>query len=309
MRIKKVAWARPRRPHPWVLHSAGKGHRVLIVDLDPQGNATTRLGVDGRQFEKSVYDVLLNDTPMVDIVEPTGFNNFFVRPATLDWRESSKNSQRSSPEIRLKKAPRFGRGRFRLHLHRCLLLWASSRSMPLPRPPISCVPVQTEFYALEGSTQLKRIVDLVQKNLNPTLKISKVVLTMYDARNTLSVDVAKEVRLVTSRTSCARQSFLERCAWPRRHPSDNPSPYLTPHQGREGVPSTGRGDHPWLGDPVLERDVGPDPRRRRDVSSPSRSVAEIGPLRRVPVDLHTSKPLPAPQSPSTTTVSRHSRHR
>ena len=63
---------------------AEKGNRVLIVDLDPQGNATTGLGIDGRQFEKSVYDVLLNDTPMVDIVEPTGFNNLFVAPATLD---------------------------------------------------------------------------------------------------------------------------------------------------------------------------------------------------------------------------------
>ena len=63
---------------------AEAGKRVLIVDLDPQGNATTGLGVDGRRFEKSVYDVLLNDVPMVDIVEPTGFNNLFVAPATLD---------------------------------------------------------------------------------------------------------------------------------------------------------------------------------------------------------------------------------
>src|ERR1700722_11780983 len=59
------------------------GKRVLVVDLDPQGNATTGLGIDGRQFERSVYDVLLNDVPMVDIVEPTGFNNLFVAPATL----------------------------------------------------------------------------------------------------------------------------------------------------------------------------------------------------------------------------------
>jgi chromosome partitioning protein len=63
---------------------AEMGHRVLIVDLDPQGNATTGLGVDARQFERSVYDVLLNDVPLVDVVEPTGFPNLFVAPATLD---------------------------------------------------------------------------------------------------------------------------------------------------------------------------------------------------------------------------------
>jgi chromosome partitioning protein len=60
------------------------GFRVLIVDLDPQGNATTGVGVDGRQFNHSMYDVLLNDAPLVDVVEPTGFSNLFVAPATLD---------------------------------------------------------------------------------------------------------------------------------------------------------------------------------------------------------------------------------
>jgi len=60
------------------------GFRVLVVDLDPQGNATTGVGVDARKFERSMYDVLLNDVPLVDVVEPTGFSNLFVAPATLD---------------------------------------------------------------------------------------------------------------------------------------------------------------------------------------------------------------------------------
>jgi len=84
---------------------ASKGKRVLVVDLDPQGNATTGLGVDGRQFERSVYDVLLNDIPMVDVVEPTGFNNLFVAPATLDLAGVEQElASVISRELRLKRA-------------------------------------------------------------------------------------------------------------------------------------------------------------------------------------------------------------
>src|SRR5476651_2100165 len=86
---------------------AERDKRVLIVDLDPQGNATTGLGVDGRQFERSVYDVLLNDVPMVDIVEPTGYNNLFVAPATLDLAGVEQElTSVISRELRLKKALR-----------------------------------------------------------------------------------------------------------------------------------------------------------------------------------------------------------
>src|ERR1035438_8763840 len=84
---------------------AERDKRVLIVDLDPQGNATTGLGVDGRQFERSVYDVLLNDIPMVDVVEPTGFNNLFVAPATLDLAGIEQElASVISRELRLKRA-------------------------------------------------------------------------------------------------------------------------------------------------------------------------------------------------------------
>src|ERR1035438_6932357 len=84
---------------------AEAGKRVLVVDLDPQGNATTGLGVEGRQFERSVYDVLLNDIPMVDVVEPTGFNNLFVAPATLDLAGVEQElASVISRELRLKRA-------------------------------------------------------------------------------------------------------------------------------------------------------------------------------------------------------------
>src|ERR1700688_952618 len=174
---------------------AERGKRVLVVDLDPQGNATTGLGVDGRRFERSVYDVLLNDIPMVDIVEPTGVNNLFVAPATLDLAGVEQElTQVISRELRLKKAISSVEGEFDYIFIDCPPSLGLITINAFAAATEIMVPVQTEFYALEGLTQLQRIVDLVQKNLNPTLRISKVVLTMYDSRITLSGDVAKEVK-------------------------------------------------------------------------------------------------------------------
>jgi chromosome partitioning protein len=174
---------------------AEMGKRVLIVDLDPQGNATTGLGVDGRQFERSVYDVLLNDVPMVDIVEPTGYNNLFVAPATLDLAGVEQElTSVISRELRLKRALGSVDGDFDYIFIDCPPSLGLITINAFAAATEIMVPVQTEFYALEGLTQLQRIVDLVQKNLNPTLRITKVVLTMYDSRITLSGDVAKEVK-------------------------------------------------------------------------------------------------------------------
>lgn len=174
---------------------AERGKRVLVVDLDPQGNATMGLGVDGRQFERSVYDVLLNDVPMVDVVEPTGYNNLFVAPATLDLAGVEQElTSVISRELRLKRALVSVDGDFDYIFVDCPPSLGLITINAFAAATDIMVPVQTEYYALEGLTQLQRIVDLVQKNLNPTLRITKVVLTMYDARNTLSVDVAKEVK-------------------------------------------------------------------------------------------------------------------
>ena len=174
---------------------AERGKRVLVVDLDPQGNATMGLGVDGRQFERSVYDVLLNDVPMVDVVEPTGFPNLFVAPATLDLAGVEQElTSVISRELRLKKALASVDGDFDYIFVDCPPSLGLITINAFAAATDIMVPVQTEYYALEGLTQLQRIVDLVQKNLNPALRITKVVLTMYDARNTLSVDVAKEVK-------------------------------------------------------------------------------------------------------------------
>lgn len=174
---------------------AEKGKRVLIIDLDPQGNATTGLGIDGRKFDQSVYDVLLHDIPIVDIIEPTGFTNLFVAPATLDLAGVEQElTSVISRELRLKKSLESVAGDFDYVFIDCPPSLGLITINAFAAATDILVPVQTEFYALEGLGQLLRIVELVQNNLNPTLTISRVVLTMYDARNTLASDVAAEVR-------------------------------------------------------------------------------------------------------------------
>ena len=151
---------------------AEMGRRVLIIDLDPQGNATTGLGVDARRFEHSMYDVLLNDMPMADVVEATGFANLFLAPATLDLAGVEQElSAVISRETRLKRSLESVDGEFDYIMIDCppslglITINAFSAATDI------LVPVQSEFYALEGLSQLTKIVDLVQKNLNPSLRI------------------------------------------------------------------------------------------------------------------------------------------
>jgi chromosome partitioning protein len=171
------------------------GYRVLIVDLDPQGNATTGLGVDARGFQHSMYDVLLNDTPMVDCIEPVGIENLFVAPATLDLAGVEQELfSVLSRELRLQRALATVIDDYDFVFVDCPPSLGLITINAFAAAKEILVPVQCEFYALEGLTQLQRIVELVQRNLNEQLEISTVVLTMYDARTRLSEDVANEVR-------------------------------------------------------------------------------------------------------------------
>ncbi len=171
------------------------GYRVLIVDLDPQGNATTGLGLNARTFDATVYELLMTETAVEDCIEPTSVRNLFVVPATIDL---------AGVEIEL--VPAFSR---ELRLRRGLAPLGDEYDFVLIDCPPSLglltvnglaaagevlVPIQCEYYALEGLGQLLRNVELVQRNLNPTLELGAIILTMYDARTKLSDQVTKEVR-------------------------------------------------------------------------------------------------------------------
>jgi chromosome partitioning protein len=171
------------------------GERVLLVDLDPQGNATSGFGLNKNQRDVCIYDSLLGDTPIETIIEPTQVENVFVAPATI---------QLAGAEIELVSAMS-REGRLRAILQPVL---ADFDFVIIDCPPslglltinaltVSdglLVPVQCEYYALEGLSKLLDSVRLVKTHLNPTLDIFGAVMTMYDSRTRLSQQVVEEVR-------------------------------------------------------------------------------------------------------------------
>jgi chromosome partitioning protein len=175
---------------------ADLGHRVLIIDLDPQSNASTGLGIDPRNFDNSMYDVLLRDVPLEDCIEATSIKNLFIAPSTLDLAGAEIELVPAfSREHRLRKAIEPIRDEFAFVFIDCPPSLGLITLNALTAASEVLVPIQCEYYALEGVTQLTRNVELVRSQLNPTLAVSTIVLTMYDARTKLSDSVVAEVRL------------------------------------------------------------------------------------------------------------------
>jgi chromosome partitioning protein len=174
---------------------AEQGFRILVVDLDPQGNATTGLGLNPRDVTSSIYDVVLNQAPLEDCIEPTSIKNLFVAPATIDLAGAEiELVPQISRELRLKKAIDAVRDQYDLVLIDCPPSLGLLTVNGLAAADDVIVPIQCEYYALEGLGQLLRNVSLVQGNLNPTLDVRGIVLTMYDARTKLADQVVAEVR-------------------------------------------------------------------------------------------------------------------
>ena len=174
---------------------ADLGYRVLVVDLDPQGNATTGLGINARNLASSVYDVLLSDAPLEDCIEPTALRNLFVVPATIDLAGAEIELVPTfSRELKLRRAFERLDGDFDFILVDCPPSLGLLTVNGLAAAGEVLVPIQCEYYALEGLGQLMRNIQLVQSNLNPRLELSTIVLTMFDARTKLADQVAREVR-------------------------------------------------------------------------------------------------------------------
>lgn len=170
--------------------------RVLLIDLDPQGNASSGLGIDRGSIEISIYDVLLKESPLEDAIEPTSVRNLFVVPATIDLAGSEiELVSMFSRETRLGSAiDELDGDDFDVIFIDCPPSLGLLTVNALTAADEVIIPIQCEYYALEGLSQLLRNVELVSSNLNPELKVSGVVLTMYDGRTKLSREVAEQVR-------------------------------------------------------------------------------------------------------------------
>ena len=162
------------------------GYRVLVIDLDPQGNATTGLGIDARNFELSMYDVIMRDQSLEDCIEPTSVKNLFVAPATIDLAGIEIELVPAfSREMKLKRAIDTVVDDFDFILIDCPPSLGLITVNGLAAAGEVMVPIQCEYYALEGLSQLLRNVNLVSSNLNESLEVTTIVLTMFDARTRL----------------------------------------------------------------------------------------------------------------------------
>jgi chromosome partitioning protein len=170
-------------------------YRVLVVDLDPQGNATTGLGINARNLQSSVYDVIMSNAAIEDCVEPTSLKNLFVAPATIDLAGAEIELVPAfSRELKLRRALEEVRDEYDYVLIDCPPSLGLLTVNGLAAADDVIVPIQCEYYALEGLSQLIRNVTLVRTNLNPKLDVRGIVLTMYDARTKLADQVEQEVR-------------------------------------------------------------------------------------------------------------------
>ena len=174
---------------------AFQGERVLLVDLDPQGNTTSGLGVDRSAIKHSTYDLLVDDVAAEDVIEPSSVRDLFLVPATIELAGAEiELVSMFSREHRLENAMKSVIDDYDFVLIDSPPSLGLLTINGLTVADEVLIPIQCEYYALEGVGQLMRNIQLVQTSLNPQLDVEGVVLTMYDGRTTLSKQVTKEVR-------------------------------------------------------------------------------------------------------------------
>jgi len=172
-----------------------QGERILLVDLDPQGNTSSGLGIDRRSLEWSTYDILVEDVPVEDVIEPTSVRDLFLVPATIELAGAEiEMVSMFSREKRLAVALAQVSDLYDFVLIDCPPSLGLLTINGLAAASEVMIPIQCEYYALEGVSQLVANIQRVRANVNPELEVEGVVLTMFDGRTNLSADVVGQVR-------------------------------------------------------------------------------------------------------------------
>lgn len=171
------------------------GKKVLLVDIDPQGNTTSGIGINKADVAYCIYDVLIDETSAEEAVVATNVDNLSIIPATIQLAGAEIELVPTiSREVRLKRSLQALRNKFDYILIDCPPSLGILTVNSLTASDSVIIPIQCEYYALEGLSQLLNSIRLVQKHLNKTLKIEGVLLTMFDARTNLGMQVIEEVK-------------------------------------------------------------------------------------------------------------------
>lgn len=172
-----------------------KGYRTLLIDLDPQSNATSGLGLYANNFSYSIYHALMNLIDVNKAIYPTGVENLFILPATRELAGAEiELVNEVARETFLKDTLSKLQNQFEYIIIDCPPSLGLLTINALTASDYTLIPVQSEYYALEGLASLTSTINMVKKRLNPQLKIKGIIVTMFDSRNSLSKQVEQEAR-------------------------------------------------------------------------------------------------------------------
>ncbi|HQD41935.1 MAG TPA: AAA family ATPase, partial [Bacillota bacterium] len=174
---------------------AVRGKKVLVVDIDPQGNTTSGLGIDKKELRKTIYDVLIGEEKAEDVIIQTAVENLSIIPSSVQLAGAEiELTGFEEREKMLKKALEGIRDEYQYVFIDCPPSLGLLTINALTAADSVLIPIQCEYYALEGVSQLMNTIWLVQRGLNPDLKVEGVVLSMFDGRTNLSIQVVDEVK-------------------------------------------------------------------------------------------------------------------
>lgn len=174
---------------------ASLGKRVLLIDIDPQGNTTSGIGINKADVRYDIYDVLINEVNAIDAILPTEVENLRILPATIQLAGAEiELVPTMSREVRLRQALQPLKDQYDYMLIDCPPSLGLLTVNSLTASDSVLIPIQCEYYALEGLSQLLNTIRMVQKHLNTHLEIEGVLLTMLDARTNLGLQVIEEVK-------------------------------------------------------------------------------------------------------------------